>query len=88
MPEYGLWFHVKNLCKYNFVPGYEVWTFHVKKATQAIEEEEEDYNTGDGRMDEMLEDIQIVILEDAPTMEVETFFKLLKASEEPLQEHT
>jgi hypothetical protein len=27
-----------HLCKYGFVPGYEVWIFHVEKATQAIEE--------------------------------------------------
>jgi hypothetical protein len=36
------------------------------------------------RMDEMLEAIQAVVTEDAHTMEVEVFFKLLKSSEEPL----
>jgi hypothetical protein len=45
-----------DLCKYGFVPGYEVWTFHGKKTTQAIEEEEQDYSgTRVDRMDEMLE---------------------------------
>jgi hypothetical protein len=39
-------------------------------------------------MDEMLEAIQAEITEDPPTMEVEPFFKLLKASEDPLHEHT
>jgi hypothetical protein len=29
---------VIHLCKYGLVPGYEVWIFHVEKATQAIEE--------------------------------------------------
>jgi hypothetical protein len=72
----------KDLCKYGFMPSYEVWTFHGEKSTQAIEEEEEDYSTGVDRMDEMLEDIQIEVLEDPPTAEVEAFFKLLKASEE------
>jgi hypothetical protein len=39
-------------------------------------------------MNEMLEAIQVEITEDPPTAEVEAFFKLLKASEEPLHEHT
>jgi hypothetical protein len=39
-------------------------------------------------MDEMLEAIQAEVTEDPPTVEVEAFFKLLKASEEPLHEHT
>jgi hypothetical protein len=80
---------VVDLCKYSFLPGYEVWTFHIEKATQAIEEEEPDYNVmGVDRMDKMLDDIQLEILEDPPTIEVEVFFKLLKALEESLQEHT
>jgi hypothetical protein len=39
-------------------------------------------------MNEMLEAIQLEITEDPPTAEVEAFFKLLKASKEPLHEHT
>jgi hypothetical protein len=39
-------------------------------------------------MDEMLKAIQVEVTEDSPTAEVEAFFKLLKASEEPLNEHT
>jgi hypothetical protein len=38
-------------------------------------------------MDEMLEYIQLEILEDPPTVEVEAFFRIFKASEEPLHEH-
>jgi hypothetical protein len=78
---------VVDLCKYNFVPGYGVWSSHGENATQAIEEEEHDYNvTGVDRMDEMHEDIQTEILKDPPTVEAEAFFKLLKASKEPLHE--
>jgi hypothetical protein len=42
-------------------------------------------------MTEMLEAIQLEFnldIEDPPMMEVEEFFRLLKASEEPLHEHT
>jgi hypothetical protein len=40
------------------------------------------------RMDEMFEAIQAEVTKDPPTVEVEAFFKLLEASEEPLHEHT
>jgi hypothetical protein len=39
-------------------------------------------------MDEMLETIQAKVTEDPPTSEVEAFFKLLKALEESMHEHT
>jgi hypothetical protein len=39
-------------------------------------------------MHEMLEAMQVEAIEDPPTTEAEAFFKLLKASEEPLHEHT
>jgi hypothetical protein len=42
-------------------------------------------------MDEMLEAIQLEFdldTKDPPTLEVEEFFRLLKASEEPLHKHT
>jgi hypothetical protein len=67
---------VVDLCKYGFMPCYEVWTFHGENATQVIEEEEEDYSTWVDRMDEMLEAIETEIPEDPPRTEVETFFKL------------
>jgi hypothetical protein len=78
----------KELCKHGFVPGYEVWIFHGEKAARVIEEEEDDYSAGVDRMDEMLEDIGTELPEDPPTAEVEAFFNLLKASEQPLHEHT
>jgi hypothetical protein len=46
---------------------------------------------GADRMDEMLEGIRPEFdldTEDPPTLEVKEFFRLLKASEEPLHEHT
>jgi hypothetical protein len=78
-----------HLCKNGFVPGYEVWTFHGESGTRVIVENEHDCDVGDvDRMDEMLEAIQAKVTEDPPTVEVEAFFKLLTASEEPLHEHT
>jgi ribosome assembly protein YihI (activator of Der GTPase) len=56
--------------------------------TRVIAEEEQDYDAGVDRMDEMLESMQVEVTDDPPTAEVETFFKLLKASEEPLYEQT
>jgi hypothetical protein len=71
------------------VPGYEVWTFHDESDTRVVVEDEHACDVWDiDRMDEMLEAIQTEVTEDPPTMEVEVFFKLLKASEEPLHEHT
>jgi hypothetical protein len=56
--------------------------------TRVIAEEEQDYDAGVDRMDEMLESMQVEVTDDPPTAEVETFFKLLKASVEPLYEQT
>jgi hypothetical protein len=78
-----------HLYKNGFVLGYEVWTFHSESGTRVVAEDEHDYAVGDiDRMDEMLEAIEAEVTEDPPTIEVEAFFKLLKASEEPLHEHT
>jgi hypothetical protein len=80
---------VIHLCKNGFVPDYEVWTFHDKLGTRVVAENEYDYDMGDvDRIDEMLEAIQAEVTKDPPTTEVEAFFKLLKASEEPLHKHT
>jgi hypothetical protein len=71
------------------VPGYEVWTFYGESGTRVIAEDEHDCDVRDiDTMDEMLEAIQAEDTEDPPTAEVEVFFKLLKASEELLHEHT
>jgi hypothetical protein len=53
--------------------------------------EEEDDRSGDDRMAEMLDAIWPeleTIPEDPPTPEVQIFFGMLRASEEPLHEHT
>jgi hypothetical protein len=78
-----------HLCKNGFVPGYEVWTFHGELGSRVVAEDEHDCDMEDvDRMDEMFEAIQVEVTEDPPTTEVEAFFKLLKASEDPLHEHT
>jgi translation elongation factor EF-G len=80
---------VIHLCKNGFVPDYEVWIFHSELGTRIVAEDEHDCDVGDvDRMDEMLEAIQAEVIEDPPIAEVEVFFKLLKASEELLHEHT
>jgi hypothetical protein len=75
-----------HMCKNGFVPGYEndVWKFHSESGTRVIAEDEQNYDM----MDVMLEAIQAEVTENPPTTEVQAFFKLLKASEDPLHEHT
>jgi DNA polymerase/3'-5' exonuclease PolX len=78
-----------HLCMNGFVADYEVWTFHGESGTRVVAEDEHRCNVGNiDRMDEMLEAIQAEVTEDPPTVEVEAFFKLLEALEEPLHEHT
>jgi hypothetical protein len=78
-----------HLCKNGFVQSYEVWTFHDELGTRVVAEDEHDCDVRDvDRMDKMLEVVQGEVIEDPPTTEVEAFFKLLKASEELLHEHT
>jgi hypothetical protein len=75
-----------HMCKNGFVPGYEndVWKFHSESGTRVLAEDQQNYDM----MDVMLEAIQAEVTEDPPTTEVQAFFKLLKASEDPLHEHT
>jgi hypothetical protein len=57
----------------------------------ALVAEDEGDRRGDNRMDEMLDAIWPELetnSKDPPTSEVEKFFDMLRASEEPLQEHT
>jgi hypothetical protein len=78
-----------HLCKNGFVPGYEVWTFHGELGTRVIAENEHDCDVRDvDRTDEMLEAIHAKVTEDPPIAKVEVFFKILKASEDPLHEYT
>jgi hypothetical protein len=82
-----------HLCKFGFVPGYEVWTHHdesVRQRTASVAEEEDD-RSSDDRMDEMLDVIRSELetnSENSPALEVQKFFEMLRASKEPLHEHT
>jgi hypothetical protein len=82
-----------HLCKFGFMPGYEVWTHHgetVHQKTASMTKEEDD-TSGDDRMDEMLDAIWLELEtnhEDPPTPDVQKFFDMLSTSEEPLHGHT
>jgi hypothetical protein len=80
------------LCKFVFMPGYEVWTHHdeLVRQTALVVEEEED-KRHDDRIDEMRDAIWPELEtnpEDPPTPEAIKFFDILRASEESLHEHT
>jgi hypothetical protein len=68
-----------------------MWVFHSEKYTAvAAEGSRNDWASAD-RIDEMLEAIRPEFdldIDDPPTPEVEEFFRLLKASEEPPHKHT
>jgi hypothetical protein len=82
-----------HLCKFGFMPGYEVSMHHgeiVHQRTASVAKEEDD-RSGDDRMDEILDAIRSELEtnpEDPPTPEVQKFFDMLRGSEEPLHEHT
>jgi hypothetical protein len=64
-----------HLCKFAFMPDYEVWTHHdeiVHQRTASVAKEE-DGRSSDDRMDEMLDAIRLELEihpEDPPTPEV------------------
>jgi hypothetical protein len=82
-----------HLCKFGFMPGYDVWMHHgetIHQKTTYVVEDEDD-RSGDDRMYKMLDAIWPELEtnhEDPPTPEVQKFFDMLKASEESLHEHT
>jgi hypothetical protein len=82
-----------HLCKFGFMPGYDVWMHHgetIHQRTTSVIEDEDD-RSGDDRMDEMFDAIRSKLEinhEDPPTPKVQKFFDMLKASEESLHEHT
>jgi hypothetical protein len=82
---------IKHLVQNGFIVDYEMWVFHGKKYTVVAAEESANDRAGADRMDEMLKAIRLEFdldTEDPPTPEVKEFFRLLKAPEEPLHEHT
>jgi hypothetical protein len=71
------------------VPDYETWVLHCEQHNAVAAEEEVNDWADTDRMDEILEAIQPeydLDTEDLATLEVEEFFRLLKASEERLHE--
>ncbi len=81
----------KHLVWNDFTVDYETWVFHGEKYTAVAAEESMNEWAGDDRMDEMLDAIRPELEtnpEDPPTPEVQKFFDMLRASEEPLHEHT
>jgi hypothetical protein len=81
----------KYLVRNGFTTDYETWVFHGEKYTTVTAEGFANHRAGADRMDEMLESIrQEFDLDtvDPPMLEVEEFFRLLKASEVPLHKHT
>jgi hypothetical protein len=80
----------KHLDQNRFASDYETWVFYGEKYTIVAAEESRIDRAGANRMDQMLEGIRPEFdldTEDPTTPEVEEFFRLLKASEEPLHEH-
>jgi hypothetical protein len=91
-----------DLCKNGYMLGYEMWVYHGEDPPSRIVSKVQSHEEGDyDRMEEMLDDVCHELLpvdsenpdqptdyEDPPTPEVQKFFELLKAAEEPLHEHT
>jgi hypothetical protein len=91
-----------DFCKNGYMLGYEVWVHHGEDPTPHIVSEVQSHEEGNyDRMEEMLNNVCHELLpvdsknpgqptdyEDPLTHEVQKFFDLLKAAEEPLHEHT
>jgi hypothetical protein len=78
-----------HICRFGFMPGYEVWVHHGEEVSENEPVAEDDV-TDDDRLDEMLNAICLKFeadFEDPPTLEVQKFFELIKASEETAHEH-
>jgi hypothetical protein len=91
-----------DLYKNVYILGYEVCVHHGEDPPPRIISEVQSHEEGDyDRMEEMIDDVWHELLpvnsknpgqpsyyEDPPTPEVQKFFELLRATEEPLHEHT
>jgi hypothetical protein len=81
-----------HICKFGFMPGYDVWPHHgetIHQRTASVAEDGDD-RSGDDRMDVMLDAIRLELetnREDPPTPEVQKFFDMLRVSEKSLHEH-
>jgi hypothetical protein len=67
-----------HLCKFDFMPGYDVWTHHdetIHQRTTYVVEDVDD-RSGDDRIDEMLDSIRLKLetnCDDPLTPEVQFF---------------
>ena len=81
-----------DLCQFGFMPGYEVWEHHGETVSVLDSDDGDNNNYQDSdAMHEMLDALRPELnldSEDPPTSDVDRFFNLLKACEEPLHEHT
>jgi hypothetical protein len=72
-----------HLCKFGFVPSYDVWTHHgetIHQRTVSVVEKEDD-RSGDDRMDEMLDAIWLELEtnhKDPPTLRCKSFLTCLE----------
>jgi hypothetical protein len=81
----------KHIIRNGFTSDHETWVYYGEKYTVVVIEESMNDRSGANRMDEIREAIRLEFdldTKDPPTPKVEEFFKLLKASKEPLHEHT
>jgi hypothetical protein len=80
-----------DLCRFGFMPGYEMWEYHGEVVTNwNVEDAENNDWAGDDAMHEMLDSLRPELnlsSKDPATLEVSRFFKLLIDSEESLHEH-
>jgi hypothetical protein len=72
-----------HLCKFDFMPGYDVWMYHGETIHQRIASvaEDEDDMSGDDRIYEMLDAIRPELEtnhEDPPTSKVQMFLRCLE----------
>jgi hypothetical protein len=82
---------IKHLIQNGFTTNYETWVFHGEKYTTVAAKESTNDRACADMMDEMLEAIRSQFeldTEDPPKPEVKEFFRILKALEELLHEHT
>jgi hypothetical protein len=79
-----------HICRFGYMLGYEVWVHHGKEVPENKPVVEDDV-TDEDRMDEILNAICLEFeadFEDPPTLEVQNFFELIKASKEAVHKHT
>ena len=86
---------VSHLCKHGFCPDYDVWVYHGE--TGQVREDvvrqriEEMSDHEAGRLDDMIDDVRdayVSVGDEEPEPTAQAFYKMLRASSQPLHEHT